>query len=89
MFKLRKINCLSKHSKKYTLDTIYIYEISDVSLATKYYVPFSSMTPVFVRNHVSDIGEINLNVIHSQAKWYELSDHRKLKKNNSAFHKNW
>ena len=46
------------------------------------------MTPVFVRNHVSDIGEINLNVIHSQAKWDEFSDHRKLKKNNSAFHKN-
>ena len=87
MYKLRSINCLGKYSKKYI--RYYVYDIADVSLATIYYVSFSSMTPVFVRNHVSDIGEINLNVIHSQAKWDELSDHRKLKKNNSAFHKNW
>ena len=74
---------------KNTYIRYYVYDIADVSLATIYYVSFSSMTPVFVRNHGSDIGEINLNVIHSQAKWDELSDHRKLKKNNSAFHKNW
>ena len=80
---------MSKYALKKVYIRYYVYDIADLSLATIYYVSSSSMTPVFVRNHVSDIGEIKLNVIHSQAKWDELSDHRKLKKNNSAFHKNW